>query len=102
VTIGQIEVCHMFVTGAATDDFQLSDQGVLCKTTNPATLDMGMFEYSTFADSGSLTFTLKLFEYPESNAACQIGVGSTTVTIPGSGTRTTGTLTVPFMGPGCK
>jgi hypothetical protein len=100
VTINQIEVCHMFVTGAATDDFQL-DAG-LCKTTSPATGDMGMFEYSTFADSGSLTFTLKLFEYPESNAACQIGVGSTTVTIPGSGTRTTGTLTVPFMGPGCK
>ncbi len=63
----------MFVTGAATDDFPL-DAG-LCKTTSPATLDMGMFEYSTFADSGNLTFTLKLFEYPESNAACQIGAG---------------------------
>jgi hypothetical protein len=97
-TIGQIEICHMFVTGATTDDFQL-DPG-LCKTTSPATLDMGMLEYSTF-DSGNITFTLKLFQYPESNAACQIGLGTTTVSV-GSGARATGTLTASYMGPGCK
>ena len=82
VTINQIEVCHMFVTGAATDDFSARTRGCARPPARPR-VDMGMFEYSTFADSGNLTFTLKLFEYPESNAACEIGVGSTTVTLPG-------------------
>jgi hypothetical protein len=97
VAIGRIFSCHMFVTGAATDDFTLDY--VTCHNINPGTRDIGKIQYSTFADSGSLTFTLRLFEKMESDA-CQIGVGATTLAVDKSKT-VAGDLTAPYTPPGC-
>jgi hypothetical protein len=58
---GGIKRCEVFVTGADTDNFVLPSTGaskVACPIdSNWPTL--GTFEYSTFTDSGNLTFTLK-------------------------------------------
>jgi hypothetical protein len=97
VRIGQIEICHMFVTGAVTDDFVI-DPG-RCKTTDPATRNVGNIEYSTFADSGNVTFTFRIFQDPESNPLCELGHGSQTLAV---SPRTTGTVTAAYIGPGCK
>ncbi|HET6149017.1 MAG TPA: hypothetical protein VFH68_15875 [Polyangia bacterium] len=97
VAIGRINSCHMFVTGAATDDFTLSYSA--CHTIDTAARDIGKIQYSTLADSGNLTFTLVLFERMESEA-CKLGTGAVTLGID-SGKTVAGTLTVPTLEAGC-
>jgi hypothetical protein len=85
-----IHSCHVFVTGADTTDRTLN------RCSPPASNDVGMFEYSTFTDSGTLNFKLKAFEgATESN---QIGEGTTSVNI-SSGNTAVGTITVMYIGP---
>ena len=72
VKIGSIQFCHMFVTGSVSDDFEVRPE--VCKLAT--TGEIGQVEYSTFADSGSLTFTFKLFQNPQSNPACELGEGA--------------------------
>jgi hypothetical protein len=98
VMIGRILSCHVFVGGATTDDFTLDY--AKCHTINAGTQDIGKIQYSTFADSGSnVIFTLRLFEKVESDA-CELGHGSTTLTVD-SGKTVAGTVTAPYIGPGC-
>jgi hypothetical protein len=97
VNTGRINSCHMFVTGAATDDFTLSYN--TCHTIDTGAREIGKIQYSTFADSGNVTFTLLLFERMES-AACELGSGAVTLPVD-SGKTTIGTLTVPTLETGC-
>jgi len=97
VAIGRIFSCHMFVTGAATDDFTLSYN--TCHTIDTGAREIGKIQYSTLADSGNLNFNLRLFERMESEA-CQLGSGTTTLAID-SGKTVAGTLTVPTLEAGC-
>jgi hypothetical protein len=64
VTEGQVSVmqlCLIDVSGAASDEVQLACPPVKFP-------DMGTFEYSTFADSGPITFTFNgYFEAPKSS-----------------------------------
>lgn len=75
VTIGLIEHCVLDVSGAASDRIEI-DPGI-CKTAT--TGEIGTIEYSTFADSGNIVFSLKLYQDPESNPMCLLGEGSTTL-----------------------
>jgi hypothetical protein len=97
VAIGRIFSCHVFVTGAASDDFTLPYNK--CHAINTGTRDVGTFQYSTLADSGNVTFTLRLFERMES-AGCELGNGAVTLAVD-SGKTVAGTLTVPTLGAGC-
>ena len=90
--IGSIVSCHLLVSGAANDDITLEPGK--CKTAT--TGDMGMVEYSTFADAGNITFTLNAFQYPESNPNCKLGEGSTTLEA-GKAVRKMGTVTATAM-----
>lgn len=93
VTIGSIQHCQVTVSGAANDVFEIDPNN--CKLAK--TGEVGMVEYSTFADSGNLTFTLHLFQAQE-NTACLIGEGA--VTLPaGTAVRRTGTLTATAPAP---
>jgi len=97
VAIGRINSCHVFVTGATSDDFTLPY--AKCHTINTATRDVGKIQYATFADSGNVTFTLRLFERMESTA-CELGTGAVTLAVD-SGKTAIGTLTVPTLEAGC-
>jgi hypothetical protein len=94
-----IETCHVYVTGADTANFYVRKN---CPPfPDPNSTIMGVFEYSTNADSGNLTFTMKVYNgIPEDDAVCLFGQGS--VTIPVGATTVTGTLPVmPSASGGC-
>jgi hypothetical protein len=81
-----MKLCLVDVTGGASDTVQLECQ--------PANFpDMGTFEYSTFVDSGSLTFTFNAFYDAPPSSSSQCTSGSTTVPATEQITAT-GTITV--------
>jgi len=86
--ISTINACHLVVSGAANDDITLDPKKCATATTG----DMGKVEYSTFADSGNITFTLNAFAFPPSNPNCKLGEGSTTLAA-AKAVRMTGTVT---------
>jgi hypothetical protein len=86
-TINSINTCHLIVSGAANDDIVLEPGRCSTETTG----EYGKVEYSTFADSGSITFTLNAFLFPESNANCKLGEGSLTLSA-GPAVRMSGTV----------
>jgi len=55
--ISQVQNCHVFVTGADTADFYLEGP---C-TNGAATTNIGVFEFATFADSGTLNFLIRTY-----------------------------------------
>ncbi|HXJ19824.1 MAG TPA: hypothetical protein VMT03_06280 [Polyangia bacterium] len=60
---GGIKRCEVFVSGADTDNFVLPSTGakrVACPIDSNWP-ELGTFEYSTFTDSGSLTFTMNAY-----------------------------------------
>ncbi|HEX3696843.1 MAG TPA: hypothetical protein VH374_15800 [Polyangia bacterium] len=89
-TRAMINTCHVFVTGAATSDATLN------KCSPPAANDVGTFDYSTFASSGTVTFTLKA--YSGAGEVTEIGEGKVSVPI-ASGSTAKGELTVDYTGP---
>ena len=98
--VGSVQVCHMYVTGAETHDYVINDNTRSCPPPNQ-NLEMGIFEYSSLADSGSLTFTMKVYNKFTETDNCLFGQGSTTVTLPAPMTTNPVTLNVVQMGPGC-
>jgi hypothetical protein len=100
-TTSTIQTCHVYVSGAETSDYYIVDQ---CPPDATHPSHMGIFEYSSLADSGSLTFEMKAFNGIPEGASCQVGDGSTTVTIGGMNANMTTnmlTLSVAAMGTGC-
>jgi hypothetical protein len=97
----RISLCHVFVSGANTEDFVL-DPGKCPPLSRVGVdpFDMGKFRYNTFAESGDLTFTLKGYEKQGETPQCQLGMGAVTIPVHSSMT-TSGVLTVKVMGPGC-
>jgi hypothetical protein len=96
-TTSTIQTCHVHVTGAETNDFYIVDQ---CPPDSTHPSHMGIFEYSSLADSGKLTFDMSVFNGIPEGPSCQVGDGSTTIDI-GSMTTNMVMLTVAAMGTGC-
>ena len=82
--ISSIYSCHLIVSGAANDDITLDPAQCRVSTSG----DFGMVEYSTFADSGNITFTFTA----SASTTCKLGDGSTTLPA-GMAVRRTGTVT---------
>jgi len=55
--ISQVQNCHVFVTGADTADFYLEGPCI----NGAATTNIGVFEFATFADSGTLNFMIRTY-----------------------------------------
>ena len=84
--VSVMKLCLIDVSGAATDEVTLD-----CPPVNFP--DMGTFEYSTFADSGPITFTFNgFFDVPKSSSN-QCTSHNTTLTASSQITQT-GTITV--------
>jgi hypothetical protein len=86
----RIHTCHVYVTGAATDDRTFGDN---CSP--PKTNDVGTFDFSTFADSGTVNFDLKLFE--GTGEAIKLGEAMTSLAV-SSGNTVKGEITVMYTG----
>jgi len=80
--ISQVQRCHVFVTGADTADFYLEGN---C-TNGAATTNVGVFEFATFADSGTLNFMIRTYVGVEFDN-CLFGTG--TKAIPATAATTT-------------
>jgi hypothetical protein len=90
VTATQVSVmklCQVDISGAASDELTLD-----CPPANFP--DWGTFEYATFVDSGSLTFTFNgYFDTPKSSSNQCSSMGKTTLTA-GDQITQMGTITV--------
>ena len=80
--VSTVQTCVVTVTGADNAEFTFGrDQN--CPPTSaggsPLT-DMGTFEFSSTADSGTLTFTFRAYVGPAIQA-CQVGEGSTNIAV---------------------
>jgi hypothetical protein len=104
-TSSRIQLCNLTIKnekGGIEDDFPLTRKNasdVLCPVSGST---IGTFEYSTFKDSGSLTFTVAAYNMLNSvDETCKMGEGSVTVEV--KDTTNAGTLTVNAInaGAGC-
>jgi len=95
--IGLIHTCRVFVSGAESTNFPLM------RCPNNAAPDphvIGEFEYSSFVESGTLTFDVKTFTGLNETAACQTGEGMTPIPVTGA-TTITGNVVIAKTGAGC-
>jgi hypothetical protein len=81
--ISQVQMCHVFVTGADTADFYLEGN---C-TNGAATTNIGVFEFATFADSGTLNCMIRTYVGIEFDN-CLFGSGTKAITATSATTTT--------------
>ncbi len=81
---GVLQLCHLDVTGAASHSASLPSSSIGDPTTVCPIAhnwpDMGKFEFATFADSGSITFTIKAYKDTVQSADNLCTTGSVTMT----------------------
>jgi hypothetical protein len=92
---GLISSCQVTVSGADSASFRLLKNCPPHNSTAP--LDVGAFEYSSFADSGTMNFTVDVYTGMGQKAECKLGTGMTSVKITGE-TTLTGNLVVANTG----
>jgi hypothetical protein len=79
-TVREIAVCRVTVSGADSASFRMMN----CPGhSNTAPLEVGLFEYSSFADSGMMTFKLETIIGAVEKAACKSGEGNVAVPVAG-------------------
>lgn len=96
--VSTIQVMRMLVSGADNADFQIGPNANGLPLVTGAHL--GVFEFATFADSGTLTFTAMAFDDATSNPACRTGQGMKSVEATSKTTNDV-MLTVDKVDPGC-
>jgi hypothetical protein len=95
---GMAQNCVVTISGADSHSFSLVNCSI--NTDNSNYPDVGTFEFATFADSGTLTFTVNAYNGIPYTPACLFGVGTTS--LPASSQVTTkGSITIEKMGTGC-
>jgi|KBSMisStandDraft_5_1062788.scaffolds.fasta_scaffold1764757_1 hypothetical protein len=88
----RIQVAVFSVSGADSGSFRIgpNTQGL---PLSPGFSNLGVVEFSTFADSGTLNFKVEAYDSNVTTADCKVGEG--TMSLPASGSTTNmGTLTV--------
>jgi hypothetical protein len=103
----RVGLCHITVSGADSGDFFMKDNPTNKTDTcanhtgvgNP--LMGGKFEWSTFADSGTLNFKLEAYEGMAVRPECLLGEGTSSVKL-NSMMTLTGDITVTNSTPGCQ
>lgn len=96
--ISTIQVIVMNVSGADNGSIQIGpNSGGLPLVTGA---HLGVFEFSTFADSGTLTFTALAYDDATSNPGCQTGRGMVSAMATATTTNNV-MLTIDKTGVGC-
>ena len=97
-TVGEAQLCRILISGADSHEIDLPDCALNTGISN--TTDVGTFEFATFADSGTLTFTVNAYTAITPTPQCLYGMGTTS--IQASSTVTTkGMLVIEPDGTGC-
>lgn len=96
--VGTIQVCIMNVSGADSDSIRMGPfaQGLPV----PSNGQFGIVEFSTFADSGQLTFTMSCYDDTTTTDACKTGEGTKTLSV-SSATTVMDELIVNKVAAGC-
>jgi len=97
-TLGSISRCRVLVTGAESASFVLAR----CpnRATNGDPHDVGVFEYSSFAESGTLNFELRAYTGLNETPACLLAEGTVAIPVT-TATTIMGSLAAKQMGTGC-
>jgi|SRR5436190_3494600 len=84
--IGNIQVCVVTVSGADSGSLRIGphQQGLPVMVGSL----VGTFEYSTFADSGTLTFTVDAYDATSTTPDCKVGSGSVNIMATSTTTNT--------------
>lgn len=106
--LSEIQICRVTVTGADSRTFYIFDDPrklpeQFCPpvtNSNPRSR-MGIFEYSSHADSGELTFTMDVWDGGNQTDQCHVGSGSRTVPVTDMTTTEGIMLVVDRLGAGC-
>jgi hypothetical protein len=105
-TSSTIQLCYVFVKnekGGIEDEFPLAPPGSIDARCPVAGSTVGTFEYSTLKDSGSLTFTVAVYDTLSSSSDnCKMGEGSATVPIKETSNAATLTVMAIGTGAGCQ
>jgi hypothetical protein len=97
-TLGSISRCRILVTGAESASFVL--ERCPNRATNGDPHDVGVFEYSSFAESGTLNFELRAYTGLNETPACLLAEGTAAISVT-TATTIMGTLSAMQMGTGC-
>ena len=97
--VGTLQVCIMTVTGADSDSIRMGPFANGLPV--PSNGQLGIVEFSTFADSGNLTFTMSCYDDSTTVPECKAGEGSKTVAA-STATTINDELTVNKTGTGCN
>lgn len=95
---GAAQLCKVSITGADSHDFSLNNCGFMSNNSNYP--DVGTFEFATFADSGTLTFTVNAYNGTPPGPACLFGTGMVSINASSQVTQT-GMVTIEPDGTGC-
>jgi hypothetical protein len=82
---GLVTLCQVTVSGAASGKFTLPP-GLCPNRVGGAATDAGTFEFSTFADSGTVTFQVDTYTGAGLQPDCITGTGMTPVAVAGPST----------------
>ena len=97
--VGTLQVCIMAVTGADSDSIRMGPFANGLPV--PSTGQLGVVEFSTFADSGNLNFTVSCYDDSTTVPECKAGEGSISVAA-STATTVNADLTVNKTGTGCN
>ena len=97
--VGSLQVCIMTVSGADSGSIRMGPfaQGLPV----PSNGQFGIVEFSTFADSGNLVFTMSCYDDTTTTPDCKTGEGTKTVAASTASTITD-SLTVNKVAAGCQ
>jgi hypothetical protein len=97
-TVGEAQLCRILISGADSHELDLPDCALNTGISN--TTDVGTFEFATFADSGTLTFTVNAYTAITPTAQCLYGMGTTSIQASSTVTQK-GKLVIEPDGMGC-
>jgi len=96
----RVKTCRVTVSGADSGSFIIPDGKCPNRIPGGDALDAGVFEFSSFAESGTMNFRVQAFENIGERPECLLGDGS--VSVPVAGTTAMQDLLIKSMNqPGC-
>lgn len=96
----RVKTCRVTVSGADSGSAIIPDGKCPNRTNTGDSLDAGVFEFSSFAESGMVSFRVQVFENIGEKPECILGEG--TVSVPVGATTSMADLSIKSTGqPGC-